>query len=410
MPDWSRRSLLATLGLVGAAGGGWYLRERTRCRPRVEPQWTYTGRRRLGPPIPSGNDLLVPEGYGVTGSERDHQLAALEPFSAQVQWSVVSQGDGFGVPVRAGDAVYVGTGSDTVRALDADTGRRLWIYDPGGREAYGGGAWGQPLVTDDRVHVGVSHSPDPTADPADPSDFTHRVVALDREAGSAAWTTAVSGGLWVGPVLTADTIVAAAREGVLHGLDSTTGARLWELNLPGRVTRPLSVIAEGIVAVVTDDGTVAFVDVPDATIRRTVKPLSGATSVASAGNTLYVGGGRGLDNGDDGPGSGRVVAVPTDIGGRIDADTGRPRWTYDASVPIDGVAADPELGVFAIDRTGHRHRIADGARDSKDRLVESHDDGCGWDANRRRVTDALFHRGGLYVVAEWWTRLYPVEG
>ena len=47
MPDWSRRSLLAALGLAGVAGGGWHLREQTRCGPLVAPQWTYTGRRRV---------------------------------------------------------------------------------------------------------------------------------------------------------------------------------------------------------------------------------------------------------------------------------------------------------------------------------------------------------------------------
>ena len=410
MPEWSRRSLLAAIGAAGAVGGGWLIFDRTRCRPLVEPQWTYTGRRRLGPSVPSENDLLVPEGYGVTG-DTDHRLAALEPFSAQVQWSVVSQGGGFGVPVRAGDTVYVGTGLDTVRALDADTGRRLWVYDPGGREEHGGGAWGQPLVTDGRVHIGVSHASDPNADPTDLDEFTHRVVALDRDDGSAVWTTAVSGQVWTGPALTADILVAAAREGVLHGLDPATGEGVWELNLPGRVTQPLSVVAEGVVAVVTDDGTVAFVDVTDGTIRRTTKPLTGVTGVASAGDTLYVGGERGFDSEDDTARSGRVVAIPTDIGGRIDADTGDPRWRYDTDTPVDGVAADPERGVFAIDRTGHRHRIVDGDRDSRDRLVETdYRDGCGWVPERRRVTDALFHRGGLYVAAEWWTRLYPVEG
>lgn len=407
MPEWSRRSLLAALGTAGAVGGGWLAFDRTRCRPLIEPQWSYVGRRRLGPPIPSGNDLLLPEGYGVTG-DTDHRLAAVEPFSAQIQWAVVAEGGGFGVPVRAGDTVYVGTGLDTIRALDATTGDRRWVYDPDGREEHGGGAWGQPAVTSDRVYAGVSYSPDPNADPSDPTHFTHRVVALDRETGSPAWATAVSGQVWTGPVLTAGALVAAVRDGVLYGLDPATGEPLWDLTLPDRVTQPLSIVADGVVAVVTDDGTVAFVDVPDATIRRTKKPLGGVTDVARADGTLYLGGGRGLDSDDD-PTRGRVAAVSTAVSGGIDADTGAVRWTYHTDTPVDGVAVG-EPGVFAIDRTGHRHRIVDGDRDSRDRLVESHGDACGWEPERRRVTDALFHRGGLYVAAEWWTRLYPVAG
>lgn len=58
-------------------------------------------------------------------------------------WAVVAEGGGFGVPICADDTVYVGTGRDTVRALDADTGDRRWVYNPGCRGEYGG-AWGQP--------------------------------------------------------------------------------------------------------------------------------------------------------------------------------------------------------------------------------------------------------------------------
>jgi hypothetical protein len=67
--------------------------------------------------------------------------------------------------------------------------------------------------------------------------------------------------------------------------------------------------------------------------------------------------------------------------------------------------------VFAVDRTGHRHRIVDGDRTARDRLVETeHTDGCGWTDDIRRVFHARVHRGGLYVAGRFWTRLYPVEG
>jgi hypothetical protein len=66
--------------------------------------------------------------------------------------------------------------------------------------------------------------------------------------------------------------------------------------------------------------------------------------------------------------------------------------------------------VFAVDRTGHCHRIVDGDRTAQDRLVETeHTDGCGWDGDLRRIFHARVHRGGLYVASRGCTRLYPVD-
>jgi hypothetical protein len=101
--------------------------------------------------------------------------------------------------------------------------------------------------------------------------------------------------------------------------------------------------------------------VPDATIRRTWAPVRDATSLAYATDTLCVSGAAG------------------------------------------------DAGVFAIDRTDHRHRIVDGDRDTRDRLVETeHTDGCGWDVDFRGVFDARVYCGGLYVASRFLTRLYRI--
>jgi outer membrane protein assembly factor BamB len=391
MPSWSRRRLLAAIGAVGLAGGGWYLAERPHCRPRREPRWTYRGEH-WGPVIPNQRTLLLPEGYGVTGGSQ-YRLAAVDRNTGQARWSVVAEGGGFGVPTRHDGTVYVGTGRDTIRAIDAETGARRWAYEAGGREEYGGGAWGAPLVAADRIYVGISHSMDPDADPTDGTAYTHRVVALDPGDGTELWATDVSRMVWAGPAWVDGTVVAASRGGTLYGFDPATGGVRFEFSLPGGVKAPLSTVGEEFVSLLTEDGTVGYVDVPDATLRRTQSLVRETTASEWRGDTLYVGGKDGL-----------VVAVA--------ADSDRVRWEYDLGTPVDGIAADPDVGVVAVDRTGRLHWFTEeGSRESQVRIVERPSgDRCGWPGDVRRVTDATLVRGGLYVAGRTWTRRFPVSG
>jgi outer membrane protein assembly factor BamB len=345
--------------------------------------------------VSTTDGVLVAEGYSATGGS-GYRLALLDRGAGQARWARADDGGGFGVPAVHGSRVYVGTGLDTVRALDVATGADVWTYDPGGVEEYGGGAWGRPLVADGRAHVGVSHSDDPDADPADPTQFTHRVVALDSTDGAEAWATGVTAQVWTGPVLVADTLVAGTEDGVLHGLDPTTGEVRWSLDLPGGLRHRPLVVDDGL-TLVTGDGTAVFVDVSGGTIRRTEELLAGATAVARGGDILYVGGG-----------SGRVVALP--VTPSPDLTTWPVEWTYEAGVRVGALAAGA-TGVFVVDQSGHLHRLTDdGERDARVRLVDREwDDRCGWRPDRGYVTGAVLDRRALTVASRWWVRSFSVD-
>src|SRR3546814_17363839 len=79
------------------------------------------------------------------------------------------------LPVAVDGVLYTATGYSVVRAFDAATGRRLWAYDPGAREAAGRKlrqGWGSRRIGwwDGKVYTGprdgrlTQHHPTRSAD------------------------------------------------------------------------------------------------------------------------------------------------------------------------------------------------------------------------------------------------------
>jgi outer membrane protein assembly factor BamB len=345
--------------------------------------------------VPTERSLLVPEGYGVTGGSQ-HRLAALDLHDGQARWTTVAEGGGFGHPTVHDGRVYVGTGLDTVRALDAETGRIAWEYDAGGVEEYGGGAWGRPLVVDDSVYVGVSHSDEPDADPTDSTAYAHRMVALDAADGTELWATEVTTQTWAGPVLSAGVVVAGTEDGILRGFDPQTGDVLWAFSLSGGLRhRPL--VVDDFLTLVATDGTAAYVDVPAGTIRRTANAIDGTAAVARDGDTLYLG-----------SASGSVVAMATTPSS--DRRRWSVRWEYGRDVGVGALAHD-DRGTFVVDHSGHLHLLdGDGARTRRLRLVEQrYDDRCGWVPDHELTTGAVLDGQSLLVASRWWVRSFDPD-
>lgn len=392
MPDWSRRHLLAALAGGGVVGGAAYLGQDKSCAPVRDPYWTYHAER-AATPVPVRSGTLVAENWTATGT--DTSRLALLGWRGEARWAHVVEGAGFGVPALDGETVYVGTGLDTVLALDATTGDVRWRYDAGGRETYGGGAWLPPTGVGGRVVVGVSHSTDPNADPAESGDFVHRVVALNDADGTETWATDVDAMARTSPVVVdgvdgeGDVAVVGTDPGTIYGVALDDGERLWTTSVGGRPAADPVVYgtgAERVVSVLDDEGALHALDPATGDRRDRSAVVSGGEALVRREETLYVGG----RDGD-------VVARSLD---------GSERWRDESSVRVADVAVGPDR-VYALDQSGLVRALtaAEGRRSERFSVVDHPEDGCGYRPGPARFTGVAYDGGRLTVAGPWVRRV-----
>mgnify|MGYP000595619847 CR=1 FL=1 len=378
-----RRQVLRVLGATAATStaGCRSLSDRT-CPARAEPEWSIIGEY-WSPPVRRDGRLLVSENYGVTGTNQLSRIVCIDTYDGQEQWVYNVERAGGGVPFVRDGRVYVGTGTDHVYAFDFETGHREWRYDAGGREAYGGGAWGQPTTIDDSVIVGISHSNRSDPDPADSGAYRHRVVALDRSDGSEHWTRSVDGMVWAGPVRAGDSIFVATRGGRLSRLHGTTGDRLWSVALDTPISSQPVVDAD-FVAVVTDNGSITAFDVESGEHDWQSQFTGNTESVGETDELVLVG--------DD---TGSVTA--------LSKDSGANRWQYDAHETIAGIEATSDV-VWILTQRGFLHRVdpATGVASHHLRIAATtFEDACGWQPRYQRGTGITGDQETVCVTGPW---------
>jgi outer membrane protein assembly factor BamB len=394
VPSTRRRflTLLGTAGVGSLAGcTGDVLSsgsDAEQCPPYEIPRWTVGGRE-WSPPVVHGDHVLASTHFAVTGDRVESRLVSVNAGDGHDQRLATVEGGGFGVPQVHDDTVFVGTGTDLVLALDAETGDRRWSYDAGGRETYGGGAPGQPAVVDDTVVVGISHSEQADAEPTDPGDYTHRVVGLDRETGSERWAAGFDDPVWAGPTRVDDgdgatgDVVVTTQGGTVARLDAESGEVRWRVSLDAAIERRVLVAADSLV-VVTVEGTVRALD-PATGDRGWLGTLPGRP-------TDWTQTDEGVVVADD---TGRVTAL------RPDRD-GEQRWQYETAAAVGGVDARDGI-VYALDQRGVVHAVSatDGERLSRQRYAESRDDGCGWRGQVPRTYGLAAGDDSLFLVGRW---------
>ncbi|WP_135826253.1 outer membrane protein assembly factor BamB family protein [Halorussus ruber] len=396
MPDWTRRQLLAALGTAGVGVGGYWWFETDHCIDRREPRWTLDGRR-WSPAATDEYSVYVSEQHGSTGEGLVSRVASLKQFDGEPKWVFTVTGGGAGVPLVADESVYFGTGTDLVYSLDKRTGHVEWRYDAGGRETYGGGAWGQPAKAGDRLIAGVSHSGDSNADPRDDS-FVHRVVALDAESGEEVWTSGVDAKVWSGPVAVGDTVVAATENGSVSAFAIEDGTERWRTEVGEKIWESIfGDDGDRAIHVASEDGRVAAID-PGSGEKRWTASLSGerkdekerkVRATERDDETFFVG----TDSGD-------VVAFSRS-GGPED-------WRFDAGgarseAAIAAISSDGSLA-YVLDQRGYVSVLdaASGERRDEFRVAEkSWEDKCGWNAVYDRATGLLAGENSLTVTGPW---------
>jgi len=388
----SRRRFLAALGASGtlASAGCSALptgANGSDCVPARDPDWQIRGEF-WSPPVRGGQTTYVAEGYTVTGDGTRYRIAAVEDYEGQERWVYNVVDGGTGVPLLDGDRLYVGTGTDHVLSFGAETGHLQWRYEAGGRETYGGGAWGQPATADDLVLVGVSHSDRPDPDPTNHEAYVHRIVALDREDGGERWSYRADRQFFAGPVVAGDVAVAVSRGGRVVAASLADGTERWTDDLGGEATHPPIRTDEYVV--VAAGRTVVGLD-PVSGERAWEATTSGVVTAFEAGDAAL------LVGGDDG----RLVA--------LDPDDGREQWRHGVGVPPVDVASDGAR-TWVLDRTGVVHRLdaASGERRDRFRVGASPDpDSCGW--THREGQGIAVDGDWVYVTGPWVAR-FPAAG
>jgi outer membrane protein assembly factor BamB len=192
-------------------------------------------------------------------------------------------------PAAAGDLLFVGSCNGVFWALDKNTGRERWSYRvPQADEQVS--FHGDPLVTEDLVIVandggiagklgyvyaferdtGKVHWKH-AAGQGTPAGIVgergavytvttqRELICLDRDRGAVHWTFSLEPWPWQGPAVQGRFLVAAGRDGRVHGLASEDGKVLWERTLDAPVTTSPA-IARGCIYLGTDDGTLHRLD------------------------------------------------------------------------------------------------------------------------------------------------------
>ncbi|UPV99708.1 PQQ-binding-like beta-propeller repeat protein [Halorussus gelatinilyticus] len=389
MTELSRRQVLAGLGTAAVGVGGYRWFEDGQCLDRREPNWAFHGEG-WSAPFVGESAVYASENHGTTSGDMVSRVVSLRRYDGSANWVFTVTGGGAGVPLVADGSVYFGTGADYVYALDRRTGHVEWEYDAGGRETYGGGAWGQPAKTDGRVLVGISHSEAADVDPT--SDrFTHRVVALDDASGEEVWATDVDETVWAGPEIVGDTVVAGTEAGSVYGLAVEDGRQRWRTEVGEMVWEDVFA-DESAVHVASDDGRVAAL-APDSGAERWTRSISGTVSATERdGERFFVGTERGA-----------VVAFSRSTGEERWRVTGERDGEADEAPGIADLASDGSLA-FVFDHRGYVRVFdaASGERRDRFRVAEKTGrDGCGWSPRYRRGKGLALGDDELYLSGPW---------
>lgn len=195
-----------------------------------------TGARRWAYDPDDGVSTTPALGCGAVFVATLNGVVALGAESGDVLWrsDAIGSSEPEGSPVLDGDTLYLG-GHGGVVALDAETGRTRWT----------GGAEGveQGVAVTDRVYVTSANRDDGW------------VESFTRD-GDEWWTREV-GPAYTSPVVADGVVYVVTKNGTLHALDAHDGSVTWRADVSHGVTDPPAV-ADGVVVVNAGNGDRAY--------------------------------------------------------------------------------------------------------------------------------------------------------
>lgn len=194
--------------------------------------WQFTGAhdRWYGGVLAVNNMIYAPNA--------DYNIYALD-LKGQLQWTFEADQSIWGAPVSDGTNIFFGTLGRKVYAVDAKTGKQVWM------QVLDGAVLGSPVLgSTNQLFVGT---------------YGGTIYALDTATGKTLWSKPASSWIWAGPVSDGTNLYVGDANGKLTAYPVSGGAKLWEQDLNGAIVGS-PCIWGGNIVVGTEAGTVYFID------------------------------------------------------------------------------------------------------------------------------------------------------
>jgi outer membrane protein assembly factor BamB len=171
----------------------------------------------------------------------------LNVADGKVLWSTPVRTETLAAPTVDEGVVYFQTGTDVVYALDAETGKQLWVYNRQVTGNFSIRATSRPTVYKDKLLVGFSDG---------------FVVALKKRDGGVLWERKISQSgrfrdVDSTPIVDEGQVFVSSYDGALVALELESGDRNWTIERGGYV--PVSLQRDRIYYATTD-GEILFLD------------------------------------------------------------------------------------------------------------------------------------------------------
>jgi outer membrane protein assembly factor BamB len=194
--------------------------------------WQFTGAhdRWYGGVLAVNNMIYAPNA--------DYNIYALD-LKGQLQWTFEADQSIWGAPVSDGTNIYFGTLGRKVYAVDAKTGKQVWM------QVLDGAVLGSPVLgSANDLFIGT---------------YGGTLYALSTANGKTDWSKPASSWIWAGPVSDGTNLYVGDANGKLIAYPVSGGTKLWEQDLNGAIVGS-PCICDGKIVVGTEAGTVYFID------------------------------------------------------------------------------------------------------------------------------------------------------
>jgi outer membrane protein assembly factor BamB len=196
----------------------------------------------------------------------DYVLYALN-LRGEVQWTFKADQAIWGGVVSDGTNLFFGTLGRKVYAVDAQTGKQVWM------QKVDGAVLGSPVLgSDNSIYV---------------NSFGGTTYALATTNGATRWKAEASSWIWSGPALDGNTLYFGDGKGSLYAHPVSGTGQPWNKPLNGAITGTPLVSGETIV-IGTEAGNVYFMDRTGSNLRPISIPGKIYSSPVSAGSLILV--------------------------------------------------------------------------------------------------------------------------